>query len=210
MGNASPSEPDRNTTPAALPTRLALSDEDIYQAMRQIQGYLDITASDFKELYQLSYRHALERISNSILAGDVMSKQVVSVTVTTPLNEVAALMANASVSGVPVLGGRGKVVGIISGRDFLKHMGARNASFMSVIAACLVGKGCAAINIRKGAAADIMSSPVISVRQSTPLAEVAAALSQHCINRVPVLAEKDGRLAGIITRTDLVRAHILS
>ncbi|OGQ97311.1 MAG: hypothetical protein A2521_16060 [Deltaproteobacteria bacterium RIFOXYD12_FULL_57_12] len=193
-----------------MPERLALSDEDIYEAMKHIQGYLDITASDFKELYQLSYRHALERMSTSIPAADIMSRQVVSVTVTTPLTEVATRMANASVSGVPVLDDNERIAGIISERDFLKHMGAQNASFMSIIAACLEGKGCAAVTIRKGVARDIMSCPVVSVKESAPLAEVATTLSQHRINRVPVLADEGNRLVGIITRADLAQAHILS
>lgn len=40
----------------ALPERYDLSDEDIYEAMKEIPGYLDITLGDFKELYQIACR----------------------------------------------------------------------------------------------------------------------------------------------------------
>ncbi len=39
-----------------LPERYDLSDEDIYEAMKEISGYLDITPGDFKELYQIACR----------------------------------------------------------------------------------------------------------------------------------------------------------
>jgi CBS domain-containing protein len=187
--------------------KFAMSDEDIYAAMKEIPGYLDITAGDFKELYAHSYRHALNRLLNSVRAEDIMTRKVITVDLATPLHEVAARMAAAGVSGVPVLDGGGKPAGIISERNFLRHMGAEQASFMAIVAACLLGKGCAALAIRKGAAADIMTSPVISIRPDATLAEAAAALSRNKINRLPVL-DGDGNLVGILSRNDLVRAHV--
>ena len=187
--------------------QFTMSDEDIYAAMKEIPGYLDITVADFKELYAHSYRYALNRLINSVRSGDIMSRNVVTVGLATPLHEVADRMASAGVSGLPVLDEAGRVAGIISERDFLKHMGAARASFMSIVAACLRGKGCAALGIRKGTAGDIMSSPVISVRETATLGEVAAILSRRGINRVPVLGQGD-KLLGILTRSDLVQAHV--
>lgn len=191
-----------------VPEKFDMSDEDIYAAMKEIPGYLDITASDFKELYAYSYRHAMDRLINSVRAGDIMTRKVVTAGLATPLHEVAGLMASAGVSGIPVLNEAGGVAGIISERDFLKHMGADNASFMAIVAACLRGKGCAALGIRKGLAGDIMSSPVISAGEAATLGEVAALLTRRNINRVPIVEEPRGKLLGILTRSDLVQAHI--
>ncbi|MFH1217986.1 MAG: CBS domain-containing protein [Pseudomonadota bacterium] len=194
---------------SALPERLSISDEDIYEAMKKIQGYLDITPGDFKELYQLSYRHAIDRLTNTIRAKDIMTREVVSVTPSTPLHEVANRMAEASISGVPVLDEGGRIVGIVSEQDFLKHMGARNRSFMSIVAACLQGKGCAAISVRKGLAADIMKSPVVTIDEDATLVEIAAIMSKKGINRLPVVAGETDAVVGILTRGDLIRTHIL-
>lgn len=195
---------------SSLPEKLAISDEDIYEAMKEISGYLDITASDFKVLYQFSYRHAMERLTKSIRAGDIMSRDVIAVTMTTPLHEVAARMAEASLSGVPVLDEGQKIMGIISEQDFLKHMGARNGSFMSIVADCLQGsKGCAAINVRKGMAADIMSTPAITIKEDASLAEIATTMSTRGVNRLPVVAREHDVVVGIVTRGDLVRTHML-
>lgn len=58
-----------------LLNKFIISDEDIYAAMKEIPGYLDITASDFKELYTYSFRHALDRLINSIRAADIMNQK---------------------------------------------------------------------------------------------------------------------------------------
>lgn len=201
--------PNESGTPprGQILEKFAISDDDIYAAMKEIPGYLDITAGDFKELYAHSYRHALDRLVNSVRAEDIMTREVVTVDQTTPLHEVAGRMAEAGVSGVPVLDHAGRPTGIISERNFLRNMGADRASFMAIVAACLLGKGCAALAIRKGVAADIMSSPVISITPDATLAAAAAALSRNKINRLPVLDGND-KLVGILTRNDLVRAHV--
>jgi CBS-domain-containing membrane protein len=47
-----------------------MSDEDILDAMKSIPGYLDITPGDFKEIFRYAYRHAIERIAQSLLVQD--------------------------------------------------------------------------------------------------------------------------------------------
>ncbi|PIU31571.1 MAG: CBS domain-containing protein, partial [Syntrophobacteraceae bacterium CG07_land_8_20_14_0_80_61_8] len=46
--------------------QVVVTDEDIYQAMKEIPGYLDITVGDFREVYQVAFRNALERLREVI------------------------------------------------------------------------------------------------------------------------------------------------
>ncbi|MBI4773814.1 MAG: CBS domain-containing protein [Deltaproteobacteria bacterium] len=185
---------------------LDLSDEDIYDAMKSIPGYLDITAGDFKELYRAAYRHALQRIRTRLKAGDVMTRKVISVKLDTSLEEAAAVMAQHNVSGVPVLDHHGRVAGIISEHDFLERMSrGETRSFMGVLADCISSKGCAVLTIKGRTAADIMSSPPISVWEDTPVSEIASLLTEKRIHRAPV-ADREGFVRGMITRTDLLKA----
>jgi CBS domain-containing membrane protein len=78
-------------------------------------------------------------------------------------------------------------------------------NFMAVIANCLKAKGCIALPIRAKIAQDIMSSPAVTVCEDTPFSDIADVMAQRAINRVPV-ADKKGRLVGIITRNDLIAA----
>jgi len=197
---------DENEEKETVPFAVDLSDEDIFEAMKDIQGYLDITPADLKEVYKLAYRHAYDRIVRAVRAGDVMTAKVFSVKRETPLRDVAALMAGEKISGVPVVSGDGRVVGIISEKDFLTHMGSGDKKhFMAVVSECLRGGGCVAMPMRLQKAEDIMSSPAVSVEEDTPAIEIARLLTERCINRVPV-TDREGRLKGIVSRSDVVRA----
>ena len=183
-----------------------ISDDDIYDAMKEIPGYLDITPGDFKEVFRFAYQHAVERLS-SVKAGDVMVTEVVSVTRKTPLDQVAAVMARHGISGVPVVEEGEGVVGVISEKDFLTRMGEQDTeTFMGVVAECLKGLGCVAVSIRGQNAEDIMTSPAVTVNEETSIREIANLLTEKNINRVPVINRK-GHLVGIISRADIVRHH---
>lgn len=188
------------------PPRPPLTDDDIYEAMKKIPGYLDITPADFKEVYLLAYEHALARLRASVLAGDIMARQVVAVNLDAPLNKVAEAMGQNGVSGVPVVDAAGKVVGVISEKDFLVRMGVKSPkNFMSVVAECLQVKKCVALPMRTQKAADIMSSPAVTVAPDTPLKTVSEILVAKGINRVPVV-DREGRLIGLVSRADIVKA----
>ncbi|MHB8834834.1 MAG: CBS domain-containing protein [Candidatus Methylomirabilia bacterium] len=184
-----------------------ISDSDIYEAMKEIQGYLDITPSDLKEIYRHALRHAHERINRPHKAAEIMTRIVHHVRVDTPLKDVAETMAHWRISGVPVLDDAGRVAGVISEQDFLSRMGAPDtAHVMGIIAACLGDKGCVATPIRGNTASDIMAAPAITVREETSALEIAEIFAARNINRVPVV-DGSGKLAGIVSRADILRAQ---
>ncbi len=185
---------------------IELTEKDILDAMQSVSGYLDITPGDFKELYCHAFRHAVERIVGSVTAGDIMARSVISVRPDTPLPEVAELMGEHGISGVPVLDGEDKVIGVISEKDFLRRMGAESPkNFMSVVANCLRAKGCIVLPIRARRAEDIMTSPAVTLSETASLKEIKKVLLEKGINRVPIAGE-GGRIVGIVTRNDIIEA----
>jgi CBS domain-containing membrane protein len=183
-----------------------ISDDDIYEAMKDISGYLDITPGDFKEVYLKAYRHAVLRLTRSVKVAEIMTKDVAAVFGDTPLKDVASIMAASNVSGVPVIDVDGKVIGVVSEKDLLSVMGGGSAkTFMEVMAQCLKGRSCLAIPVIEKVAVDIMSAPALTVREDTPVVEVAELLTQKGVNRVPVV-DANGRMVGIVSRGDVVRS----
>jgi len=195
--------------PESAPTPgIDLNEQDILEAMRAIPGYLDITPGDFREVYRLAFQHALERLSRDVTAGEIMTKDVVSVNPDTQLADVAAAMGRRGVSGVPVVDAELKVVGIISEKDFLSRLGVvEPRNFMSLVADCLMTKGCVALPIKVALAGDLMNSPAVTVAPDTPVRDIAALLTQHSINRVAV-TDPNGRLLGLVSRGDIIKATI--
>jgi CBS domain-containing membrane protein len=181
-----------------------ISDDDVIDAMRQMKAYLDITTGDFKEIYRYAYGHALRRITKSVTAGDVMTRDVVVVARGMPLKDVARTMAAHSISGVPVVDELNRVQGIISERDFLAGLSAKETpSFMALLADCLESAGCVAITMRKQKAGDIMTTPPVTVETTTPVSDIARIFTEKKINRVPVV-DGDGKLVGMVSRGDIV------
>jgi len=200
---------DKTREKKDLSLNIEISDDDIFEAMKEIPGYLDITPGDLKEIYRFAYRHALQRITQSVRAADIMTARVFSVKRETPLSEVAEVMAKENISGVPVVDENTKVVGIISEKDFLAHMGSGNKThFMAVVAECLKGKGCIALPIRSQKAEDIMTSPAVTVEETTAVIEIAGIFTEKNINRVPVV-DRDGNMLGIVSRADIVRGSLM-
>jgi CBS domain-containing protein len=111
-------------------------------------------------------------------AGEIMTRDVVTVSPETPTEEFAGLLSFHNVSGMPVLDAAGALIGIVSEADVLGKRGKT------------VG--------------EIMTPEVITVDPSAPIERIAALMAQKKIKRVPVVT--NGGLAGMVSRADIVRA----
>ncbi len=111
---------------------------------------------------------------------EVMTTDVISFSEETPVNEIADRLANAHITGGPVLTSDGFVVGIVSEVDVFSKKGAL--------------------------ARDIMSPQVISITEDTGIDEAARLLAGERIRRLPVL--KNGRLVGLISRSDVLEFFV--
>lgn len=191
--------------PTIIAQHIPISEDDVYQAMKEMPGYLDITPGDFKELYVHAWRHAMETIASSITAGRIMNRAVISFNLKTALDELARAMAENNFSGAPVIDDAGIVVGVISEKDFLYCIAGKDArSFLSIILEFIRCKECVTQTIEGKTAGDIMSSPAITITETTPVIDIIKLFSRHTINRLPVVDEI-GRLRGIVTRADLLK-----
>jgi CBS domain-containing protein len=140
-------------------------------------------------------------------AVDVMQREVVTATPDMPIEDAVHLMIGHRISALPVLDPAGELVGILSEGDLLRRAELGTARSSSPWRAWLVGPGRDARDYVLSHARlvrEVMTVPVISVTPQTPLSEVVALLESRRIRRVPVL--EGDRLAGILTRSDLLRA----
>ena len=185
-----------------------ISDDDILTAMKKIDGYLDISFGDFKELYHIACSHALQRLRQSVKARDIMTEKVISAHKQTSAKDIANIMAKHNVSGIPVIDDNEHVIGIISENDFLSRMGKKDIhSFMNIIALCFEDKGCLATAISNQNAVDIMTSPVITANEETPVSDIVTLFAEKNINRVPIVSQEK-KLIGIVSREDALQTVI--
>jgi CBS domain-containing membrane protein len=184
-----------------------ISDEDVADAMRSMQGYIDITVNDFREVYRMAYALAVDRIKNALKAEEIMTRPVIVIPAHATLMQAARILADNAISGAPVVDSMDKVVGVVSEKDFITRMGSNDACcFMEVIARCLEDKGCLAAPMRKWTAADIMSAPAVTATQEVSVSAISALLMEKKMNRLPIV-DLHGRAVGIVTRSDLVQSY---
>ena len=140
-------------------------------------------------------------------AGDIMTRDVLTVHPATPLLDALQLMLDRRVSGMPVVDAAGRVLGILTEGDLLRRAETGTEKQRPRWQTWLAGAARIAddyVHTHSRKVGDVMTGGVISVTAGTPLCDVVDMMERHHIKRVPVL--DDGRLAGIVSRTDLLRA----
>lgn len=178
--------------------------DDILAAMGQAGGYLDITPADALSLYRMALGHALERVRLRITVDQLMTRTVHSLAPGDMAGQVARFLAEAGVSGAPVLEG-GAVIGVVSIKDFLPRLGlAKQSSPMALVAGLVAGISCSGGDFSAVTARELMTAPALTIAPQAPLGEAAKLMNERGINRLPVT--EAGTLVGIITRGDVVRA----
>ena len=142
-------------------------------------------------------------------AIDVMTTDVYTVIEDTSVNEIASILLNRHVSAVPVVDDVNHVVGMVSEGDLLhrtENGTERHHSKWGLYFHASEELAAEYVKSHGNRARDVMTSRVISVTEETPLAEIAGLMEEKHIRRVPVL--RDGKLAGIVARADLLSALI--
>jgi CBS domain-containing protein len=109
-------------------------------------------------------------------AKEIMTQDVITVAPTITVKRLADILIKNQVSGAPVAGKNGKIIGMVSEADLITKRGR---------------------DVRS-----IMSKNVLSVREDTSLEEIAQLMTTHNIKRMPVM--RDDKLVGIVSRADLV------
>jgi len=141
-----------------------------------------------------------------MIAADIMTHPVFAIDPETPLAQAIRLMTEHKVSGLPVVGTDGQLVGMLTEGDLLRRVetgteGDRPGWLTSFL---LPGREAEKYVLTHGRrVGELMTSRVVAVAPETPLQEVVALMQRHHVKRVPVV--RNGQLLGIVSRADLVR-----
>jgi CBS domain-containing protein len=148
--------------------------------------------------------HPVRDLPAALTAGDVMSRQVASVSKDTPLRDVVELMLGKIYRAVPVVD-EGVPVGIITNSD-LVHKGGLGIRVDLLAVLDKPELHATLERLASGAkmAADVMTPGPVTVDPRTPLPRVAEIMTHRRLKRLPVVDEH-GALVGMVSRVDLLR-----
>lgn len=142
-------------------------------------------------------------------ARDLMTPDVITVAPDTPVMGIARLLAERHISAVPVTDAERKVLGIVSEADLLRQVSGfaeETPGFFEALFSDPAKMAAQYARSHGRTAKDVMTAELVSVTEDTSAAEIAKQLDKNHIRRVVVL--RDGRLAGMVTRADLLRAIV--
>lgn len=146
-----------------------------------------------------------------ILVEDVMTADVAAVREDTALRQLAELMVVRKVSGLPVVDSECRVVGVVSEADLMHREAYTHRSrsddrglplWLRILGRQEPSEGTVALR-----AADLMSSPAVTIRFGESVLTAARRMEYHQVKRLPVL-DHDDRLCGIISRRDVLRVFL--
>ncbi len=140
-----------------------------------------------------------------MLAKDIMTTDVITIEPSLAVEQIAQLLLSCNISGVPVVDGEDRLIGLVSEGDLLRRREGGTARHRSWWLNLLAGPEARARDFVKThgrKAEDVMTRDVVTVTVDTPVGEIAEILEKRHIKRVPVV--EDGKIVGIVSRANLL------
>ena len=140
-------------------------------------------------------------------ASDIMVSNVITIGVNATVHDVAQLLVEKRISAVPVVGGKGELLGIVSEGDLLRRAEVGTEKRRSWWLEAWMSKEALANDFVKSharKATDVMTRRVVTAKPDTSLGEIATLLEKNGIKRVPIVA--GGKVVGIVSRSNLIQA----
>lgn len=145
-----------------------------------------------------------------LMAKDIMTKNVVTVTMDTSLTELADLLVQNQISGAPVIDASGCLAGIVTENDLIsRNKRLHIPTVVSFLDAAIYLESSKKFTeeVRRVTATkvgDICVKKVLSVAEDTTLTDIATIMAEKNVHLLPVVAA--GKIVGIVGKRDLVRA----
>lgn len=137
------------------------------------------------------------------LVEELMSTPVVTATKAIPFRDLAALLYARDIGAVPVVTSAGQVLGIVSNRDLIE----KAAGPPAVAGPRQHGSRRRDRRSLGRTAGDLMTAPAVTISPQATIGQAARLMLRHRIGRLPVTSPSTGRLAGIVSRSDLLRVY---
>lgn len=181
-----------------------ITDEDVAAAVRELRLSVTLTADELQKIYLGAFRHAQARCASAMRVRDAMTRDVLSVGKFDDIGNAVKLLAEKNISGLPVVDRENRVVGIISEADVVSMVGSRRAHTFREMLRSIVGHRLPERKIGH-LVGDIMTAPAITVEPDAEISEAVRLMDSRRIRRLPVV-DRDHRLIGLISRSDIVKA----
>lgn len=154
------------------------------------------------------------KTDTKVFAKDIMTKEVISVHIDTPLLDVAKVLAEHNFDGVPVIDNDDKLIGLVTEYDLINKTSAVHLPTLQVILRNLPQFKKEEQHFQQEIlslkVSDIMNKDPLTISSDMPYDEIIKLFKEHHrVNPIPVV-DKDKKIIGVISRFDVLRPfHVL-
>jgi CBS domain-containing membrane protein len=177
--------------------RTGLNHADLESAVRTLDTFVDVRADELVESYRLAVDHAFER-HIGLTCGDIMSRDVVTVEFSTPLDEAWALLRKHRVKALPVVDRFRHLIGVVTVADYLRHLDGNTDEGLGSRLHGLLRRTPGMNSQKAEVVGRIMTEQVHSARVETTVAELVHSVTERPLAHIPEL--------DVVTQTDLIAA----
>jgi CBS domain-containing protein len=142
-------------------------------------------------------------------ASDIMTREVITVSPETTVQQLAQILATNGISGAPVVDKSGRLIGVVTESDLIdQNKKVHIPTVVSILDSFFFLENPEKMEqeMRKMAGAtvaDIYTTPAVTVSENTPIDEIATIMSEKNVHTLPVV--EDGQLKGVIGKKDIIR-----
>jgi CBS domain-containing protein len=139
-----------------------------------------------------------------------MTTNLVTLPPDAPLEAVAHALADRGISGAPVVDSTGTLLGMVTEGDLIKRLSAKDrveTGWFAGLFQSAAGQAARYARVHGHKARDVMTTDLATVSEDTSIEHIARIIEDKGIRRVPVV--RDGKLVGLVSRADLIRAMIM-
>jgi CBS domain-containing membrane protein len=172
---------------------------DLTQILQDMRLDANIGAADLARLIEAARDIAAQHLFGGVTAGQLMTRDLITAAPQMPVSKLAAMFRQHRVRTLPVVDADGQFQGLVSAFDMVREWDKPADTQRGILQRMLR----ASRDVVEPVAAEVMAQ-VADVTEATPLGELIALLAKGGQHAVPVL--DGGRLAGLVTRADLVAA----
>ncbi|MBC3874248.1 HPP family protein [Undibacterium sp. LX15W] len=183
--------------------RLGFASRDLDTVIKQYNEVLDISRDDLEFLFKQTQMHAYRRNFQQLTCADIMSRDTVSITYETSLEEAWNLLRKHKIKALPVIDDAHKVIGILTLIDFMKHANLDVYDEYEMKLRHLIQGAREATSGHIKVVGQIMTTSVFTAFADGHIVELVPLLSDAGMHHIPIVDENN-HLIGMVTQSDLI------
>jgi CBS domain-containing membrane protein len=185
--------------------QVGFSEQDLSLALEKSDVFIDMTHAELSQLLTRVEMNTFKRIKRSILCTDIMIKDVIAVEFGTEVEHAWEIMRTNKLKAMPVIDSARRVIGILTWNDFFRFIDLNVYDSFQDKFRNFIRRTADMTASKPEAVGLIMTSSVITLPDSTHIADLIPLMSTHGLRQIPIV-NSEQRLSGMVYQANLIAA----